>query len=65
MSSYTTKYRLEHPEYREKEKEKDRMYSNKKYSTDEEYRKRKIERASARYYRLKEENKMNTVEPLF
>jgi hypothetical protein len=53
MSSYTTKYRLNHPEYREKEKEKDRIYSNNKYSTDEDYRKKKIERASARYYKLK------------
>jgi hypothetical protein len=65
MSSYTTKYRLNHPEYREKEKEKDRMYSNNKYSTDEEYRRKKIERASARYYKLKEEIKMNNLKPLF
>jgi hypothetical protein len=65
MSSYTTKYRLANPEYREKEKEKDRKYSNNKYSTDEEYRRKKIERASARYYKLKEENKMNNIKPLF
>ena len=37
MSSNTAKYRLEHPEYREKEREKTRITSNQKYK-EEEYR---------------------------
>ena len=53
MSSNTTKYRLEHPEYREKKKEKDRIYSNNKYKEDEAYRQRKRDRALAFYYKKK------------
>ena len=41
MSSNTAKYRLEHPEYREKEREKDRISSNQKYKEDEAYRQKK------------------------
>lgn len=54
MSSYTSKYRLNHPEYREKEREKDKKYSNNKYANDEEYRQRKRERALSYYYKKKE-----------
>ncbi len=32
MSSYSSKYRTEHPEYRELEKIKDRTYANNKYA---------------------------------
>ena len=53
MSSNTAKYRLEHPEYREKEREKDRIYSNNKYKEDEAYRQRKRDRALAFYYKKK------------
>ena len=53
MSSNTAKYRLEHPEYREKEREKDRITSNQKYKEDEAYRQRKRERALANYYKKK------------
>jgi len=55
MTSHASRYRLEHPEYREKEREKDRMYSNNKYLTDEEYRQKKKERALAYYYKKKEQ----------
>ena len=41
MSSNTAKYRLENPEYREKEREKDRITSNQKYKEDEAYRQKK------------------------
>ena len=55
MSSHTAKYRLEHPEYREKEREKDRITSNQKYKEDEAYRQKKRERALAFYYKKKEQ----------
>ena len=41
MSSNTTKYRLENPEYREKEREKERIACNRKYKEDEAYRQKK------------------------
>ena len=55
MSSYTSQYRLDHPEYREKERVKDRTYANTKYAEDEAYRQRKRERALAYYYKKKEQ----------
>jgi hypothetical protein len=57
MSSYSSKYRTEHPEYRELEKIKDRTYANNKYAEDEAYRQRKRDRALAYYYKKKEQLK--------
>ena len=62
MSSYTSQYRLDHPEYREKERVKDRTYANAMYAEDEAYRQRKRERALAYYYKKKEQtNQAKTI----
>ena len=53
-AEYVRNYRLTHPEYREIEKAKDREYTNNRYKNDEEYRKKTIDNAKARYIRLKE-----------
>jgi hypothetical protein len=55
MSSTTTIYRKEHPEWREQEKVKDRASFNKLYQDNPEYREKVKQRALARYYRLKEQ----------
>ena len=55
MSSATTIYRKEHPEWREQEKIKDRERFNKLYQDSPEYREKVKQRALARYYRLKEQ----------
>ena len=55
MSSTTTRYRNEHPEWREQEKVKDRERFNKLYENNPEYREKVKQRALARYYRLKEQ----------
>lgn len=54
MSSVITKYRLEHPEYRELEKIKDRERKKNKYANDETYRQMKKEKAIAYYYQKKQ-----------
>ena len=54
MSSYSTKYRKEHPEWREQEKIRNQQRENLKYQTDPEYRLKKQQQALARYYRNKE-----------
>lgn len=54
MTSYTTKYRLEHPEWRENERKIQNEINKNKYNTNEEYRRKTIENAKQRYYRLKE-----------
>lgn len=54
MSSYSTKYRKEHPEYYEKEKSIDRERVKNIYHNNPEYRERVKQQALARYYRLKE-----------
>jgi hypothetical protein len=59
MSSYSTKYRREHPEYYEKEKSNDRERIKNKYHNNPEYREKVKQQALARFYRLKEP-KMNT-----
>lgn len=59
MSSYSTKYRREHPEYYEKEKSVDRERIKNIYHNNPEYRERTKQQALARYYKLKEQ-KMNT-----
>lgn len=46
-------YRLKHPEYREKEKVKDRERKKEKYANDEEYREKMKQRASENYYKDK------------
>jgi hypothetical protein len=56
MSSTTTLYRKEHPEWREQEKVKDRARFNKLYQDNTEYREKVKQSALARYYRLKEQN---------
>ena len=58
MSSYTTKYRREHPEYYEEEKKRDNERMKAKYANNPEYKERNKQMALARYYRLKEA-KMN------
>ncbi len=55
MSSYSTKYRKEHPEYYEKEKEIDRERIKIIYHNNPEYREKVKQQALARYYRLKEQ----------
>ena len=60
MSSTTTRYRKEHPEWREQEKVKDRERFNKLYENHPEYREKLKQRALARYYRIKEQ-KLNSI----
>ncbi len=54
MSSYTTLYRMNHPEFREIQNIKNLERETKRYENDPEYRERKKAAALARYYRLKE-----------
>ena len=54
MSSYTTLYRKNHPEFREFQNIKNLERETKRYENDPEYRERKKAAALARYYRLKE-----------
>ena len=68
MSSYSTKYRKEHPEsYKKQQEAKKIKYENdenyreqqlkkkkERYDNDPEYKERKKAAALARYYRLKE-----------
>ena len=54
MSSYSTVYRKEHPEFREKEKIINNEREQARYNNDPEYRERVKQRALNRYYRMKE-----------
>jgi hypothetical protein len=54
MASVIAKYRLEHPEYREKEKIKDNQRKKDRYQNDPEFRDKAIKRALERYYKIKE-----------
>lgn len=54
MTSLTTKYRNEHPEYRQKERDTYREIENQRYKEDETFRQKKKERALAYYYKKKE-----------
>ena len=54
MSSYSTVYRREHPEFREKEKIINNEREKARYDNDREYRERVKQRALNRYYRIKE-----------
>jgi hypothetical protein len=60
MPSYSTVYRLNHPEFREIQNIKNLERESKRYENDAEYRERKKASALARYYRLKEA-KCNTI----
>ncbi len=57
MSSVIAKYRLEHPEFREKERIKDNQRKKDKYANDETYRQMKKDKAIAYYYKKKEMTK--------
>jgi hypothetical protein len=54
MSSYSTKFRREHPEYYEKERIIDRERVQNIYHNNPEYREKTKQRALAYYYRMKE-----------
>jgi hypothetical protein len=54
MSSYTTKYRREHPEWREAEKIRNNEREKKIYNNDLDYKEQVKKRALERYYRMKE-----------
>jgi len=62
MSSYSTKYRISHPEYYERERERDRERVKQIYQNNPEYREKVKQQALARYYRLKQE-KLNSSLP--
>ena len=55
MSSYSTKYRKEHPEYYKQERIKDNERVKNIYHTNPEYKEKVKQQALARYYRLKEQ----------
>ena len=59
MSSTATLYRANHPEYRDRERNKWREIENQKYKEDEDFKQKKRERALAYYYRKKETLKQN------
>lgn len=61
MSSTTTRYRKEHPEWREQEKVKDRERFNNLYENNPEYREKVKQRALARYYRIKEQKLLGSI----
>lgn len=52
-AEYMRKYRLEHPEYREKENEKLKIRLKERYLNDIEYREKKKKEALNIYYRKK------------
>ena len=54
MSSYSTQYRKEHPEYYEKERIKDKERVKNLYHNNPEYRETVKQQALARYYKSKE-----------
>ena len=56
MSSYSTQYRKENPEYYEKERIKDNERVKKLYHNNPEYREKVKQQALARYYKSKQTN---------
>ena len=54
LSSYSTAYRREHAEFREKEKIINNEREKARYNNDPEYRERVKQRALARHHKLKE-----------
>ena len=61
MSSYSTVYRREHPEFREKEKITNNLREKARYNNDPEYRERVKQRALNRYYRMKDAIANNSI----
>ena len=61
MSSYSTVYRKEHPEFREKEKITNNLREKARYNNDPEYRERVKQRALNRYYRMKDAKANNSI----
>ncbi len=71
MSGYTAKYRLENPEYRDKEREKERIACKQKSKEEEAYR-RKNKRGHKHsttkrrnYNRAKQHQQINSFYPSF
>ena len=54
MSSYTTQYRREHPEWREAEKIRNNEREKNRYNNDPDYKEQVKKRALERSYRMKE-----------
>ena len=54
MSSYTSQYRKDHPEWREAEKIRNNELEKKKDNNDPDYKEQVKKRALERYYRMKE-----------
>lgn len=54
MSSYTSQYRKDHPEWREAEKIRNTEREKKKYNNNPDYKEQVKKRALERYYRMKE-----------
>lgn len=54
MSSKSTLYRRSHPEYYEKEREKDKERVKNIYHTNPEYKERVKKQSQERYYKLKQ-----------
>ena len=61
MSSYSTVYRREHPEFREKEKISNNLREKARYNNDPEYRERVKQRALNRYFRMKDAKANNSI----
>ena len=54
MSSYTSQYRKDHPEWREAEKIRNNEREKNKYNNDPDYKEQVKKRALERYYRMKD-----------
>ncbi len=54
MSSYSSQYRKDHPEWREAEKIRNNEREKNKYNNDPNYKEQVKKRALERYYRIKE-----------
>ena len=61
MSSVSTIYRKEHPEYYKQERIKDNERVKNIYHTNPEYKEKVKQQALARYYRIKELKKNTSV----
>jgi hypothetical protein len=62
MTSKATKYRNEHPEYRQKEFEKSRQIMNEKYKNNPEYKEELNKKNLENYYKNQEERKKKALE---
>jgi len=61
MSSYTSQYRKDHPEWREAEKVRNNEREKKKYNNDPDYKEQVKRRALERYYRMKEAKLIDSI----